>query len=59
MSNKQRLGQILEQAHPDPYIRGGGRVAFHRRLYDAMASVPPDGMTREAFHELLLPIAGS
>ena len=26
------LSEVLESAHPDPYLAGGGKVAYHRRL---------------------------
>jgi hypothetical protein len=45
----RQLTQILEQAHPDPYINGGGKIAYHRRLQEMILSVPEEGMTREEF----------
>lgn len=32
IADVRQLSDILEKAHPDPYLRGGGKIAFHRRL---------------------------
>ncbi|NHJ49336.1 MAG: hypothetical protein FK733_16220 [Asgard group archaeon] len=45
----RQLTNILEQAHPDPYINGGGKVAYHRRLQELILSIPEKGMTKEEF----------
>ncbi|HEX7494396.1 MAG TPA: hypothetical protein VF346_09255, partial [Bacteroidales bacterium] len=29
----RQLSDILEKSHPDPYSRGGGKIAFHERLH--------------------------
>ena len=52
----RELTDILESAHPDPYINGGGKVAYHRRLQTLLASIPEDGLSRADFHAALLPI---
>ena len=49
----------LEEAHPDPYLRGGGRIAFHRRVFETIDSLPREGMTRDDFYEHLLPLVAS
>jgi len=51
----RQLAQIVESAHPDPYIRGGGKIAFLRRLQKALGSIPQVGMTAEEFYKHLLP----
>jgi len=55
----RELSDLLESAHPDPYINGGGKVAYHRRLQALIRSIPDEGLTRSDFHAALLPfIAG-
>jgi hypothetical protein len=51
----RELSDVLESAHPDPYINGGGKVAYHRSLQTLIRSMPDDGLTRSAFHSALLP----
>jgi len=51
----RELSDILESAHPDPYINGGGKVAYHRRLQALIRSMPDDGLDRADFHAALLP----
>jgi hypothetical protein len=50
-----QLADAIESAHPDPYIRGGGRIAFHRRLQQLLNAIPEGGMRREEFIHLLRP----
>ena len=45
--------QFLESTHPDHSIRGGGKVAFHRRLHQLVNAIPEDGMTRDELVRLL------
>jgi hypothetical protein len=45
----RQLNDILEDAHPDPYINGGGKVAYHRRLQELISKVPEEGLSREEF----------
>jgi len=54
-----QLVDIIESTHPDPYIRGGGRVAFHRRLQHLLEAIPPEGLTRDEFIRLLRPFIGA
>jgi hypothetical protein len=59
IADARQLADILESAHPDPYINGGGRIAFHRRLHRVLNAIPDEGMTRDEFCRLLRPfIAG-
>jgi hypothetical protein len=51
----RQLSELLESAHPDPYINGGGKVAYHRRLQDLIRSIPDAGLTRQEFHVRLQP----
>jgi len=59
IADARQLAEILESTHPDPYLNGGGRIAFHRRLHRVLNAIPEEGMTRDGFHRLLRPfIAG-
>lgn len=31
-----QLVHILDTAHPDPYIQGGGKIAFHRKMQNTI-----------------------
>lgn len=42
----------IETVHPDPYINGGGKIAFHRRYQKFLNSIPDGGMTNKEFLEL-------
>jgi len=55
----RQLTDILESAHPDPYRHGGGRIAFHSRLYEVLCSIPQGGMTRNEFIRLLRPFVAA
>jgi len=55
----RQLASILEQSHPDPYINGGGKIAFHRRLQSILQAIPAEGMTADEFRGLLLPFVAS
>jgi len=50
-----QLADMIENTHPDPYLNGGGRIAFHRRLQSILAAIPSEGMTRTDFYRLLRP----
>jgi hypothetical protein len=55
----RQLAETLEKVHPDPYINGGGKIAFHRRFQNVLNSIDNDGMTREQFRSLLLPFVAA
>lgn len=55
----RELARILEEGHPDPFLRGGGRVAFFRRLDTALRAIPDEGMSIPEFYRLARPIAAS
>lgn len=50
-----QLADQLEAAHPDPYIRGGGKIAFHIRLHRLILSVPDEGFTQIEFYNHIMP----
>ena len=55
----RQLTNIIETAHPDPYFKGGGRVAYHRRLQKLIRSIPPEGMHINEFRYHLMPFLAS
>jgi hypothetical protein len=56
IADTRQLADMIERVHPDPYVNGGGKVAFHRRVQAALAAIPADGMSRNEFYRLLLPV---
>ena len=55
----RQLTNIVETAHPDPYFKGGGRIAYHRRLQKLIRDIPSEGMTAKAFNFYLMPFLAS
>lgn len=55
----RQLSNILETSHPDPYIKGGGKIAYNERLQKLMLSIPDSGMAMSEFQKLLLPFVAS
>lgn len=47
------LSEVLESAHPDPYLAGGGKVAYHRRLQLLMRDIPDSGLSTMELHARL------
>jgi hypothetical protein len=59
IADVRQLASILETAHPDPYLSVGGKIAFHQRLRDVLASIPDTGMTATDLLDLLRPLVAS
>lgn len=59
MHDARQLASFLEGSHPDPYISGGGKIAFQRRFQNSLEEIPADGMTAEQFYRLLLPFVAA
>ena len=55
----RQLSNIIEASHPDPYIKGGGKIAYYERLHKLMLSIPDSGTTKDDFQKLLLPFVAS
>ena len=55
IEDARQLAEAIESAHPEPYVNGGGKIAFHRRLHHLLNAIPEGGMTREEFIRLLRP----
>ena len=59
IEDTRQLASILESAHPDPYINGGGKIAFHRRLHGIFATIPAEGMSVSEYYRLLRPFVAA
>jgi hypothetical protein len=55
IEDSRYIASVLEEVHPDPYLMGGGRVAFHRRLHEIIRGIPQEGMTKADFYFHLRP----
>jgi CubicO group peptidase (beta-lactamase class C family) len=53
IEDARQLAEVIESAHPEPYINGGGKIAFHRRLHHLLNAIPEGEMTREEFIRVL------
>lgn len=51
----RELSNLLENAHPDPYVNGGGKIAYHSRLQKLIREIPSDGMSKQEFFFYLQP----
>ena len=54
-----QLRDTIEDAHPDPYLNGGGKIAFHRRFHELLGRIPEQGMTAGEFLALLQPFVAA
>jgi hypothetical protein len=59
IEDARQLLDTIEEAHPDPHLAGGGRVAFHRRFHQMLDSIPAEGLPTEEFIRLLQPLIAS
>jgi len=59
IEDTRQLVEILENSHPDPYLKGGGKIAFHRRFQEVLLQIPEEGLTLKEYYRLLLPLVGS
>ncbi|UCE60993.1 MAG: ankyrin repeat domain-containing protein [Phycisphaerales bacterium] len=59
IADVRQLSDFIESVHPDPYINGGGKIAFHRRLQNTIGSVPQEGLTRMQFYRHLRPFVAA
>ena len=53
------LVDVIEDAHLDPFLRCGGRIAFYRIVDDILSVIPAEGMTKEEFVRLLRPLVAA
>jgi hypothetical protein len=53
------LRNTIEDTHPDPYVNGGGKIAFHRRFHELLGKIPEDGMTTTDFLGLVQPFVAA
>lgn len=59
LDDSRQIRDLLESIHPQPYLKGGGKMAFHRRFQEILSAIPGEGMTREDFRELLTSLVAS
>jgi len=59
IEDARQLAAIIEEAHPDPFLRCGGRIAFYRALQDVLEAIPEEGMAKEGFIRLLRPLVAA
>jgi hypothetical protein len=59
IEDTRELVRQLELNHPDPYINGGGKIAFHRRFQTILREIPKNGMTIYDYYKHLLPLIAS
>lgn len=52
----QHLVTVLEDVHPSPFVAGGGRLAFYKRVDEVIQTIPETGLDSWAFYERLLPV---
>lgn len=59
IEDSRQMAHLIETVHPEPYLNGGGRMAFHRRMQDILSSIPKNGMSVQDFRALLSPLPAS
>jgi hypothetical protein len=59
ISDVRQLSDLIEAVHPDPYLEGGGRIAFHRRLQETISRIPEQGLAQEEFYRHLRPFVAA
>jgi hypothetical protein len=59
IEDARQLRDTIEQTHPDPYLNGGGKVAFHRRFHQMLCAIPQEGQTAAGFLRLLQPFVAA
>jgi hypothetical protein len=59
IEDARQLMDTIEQTHPDPYVAGGGRIAFHRRFHGVLSSIPAGGLSTGEFLRRLQPFISS
>ena len=59
LADIRSLSEVLESAHPDPYLAGGGKVAYHRRLQRLLRGIPESGLSTLELHARLQPFIAS
>ncbi len=56
LEDTRELMRTLESVHPDPYLRAGGKIALHRLFQEILESIPPEGMSRADYTQLVQPL---
>ena len=55
----RQMLNLIESIHPQPYLKSGGKIAFHRRFQSVLDAIPEKGMSREDFRGLLSPLVAA
>lgn len=53
VKDAERLVELLELSHPDPYVNFGGKVPFERQVRDLISGTPPEGLRPSELAERL------
>ena len=56
IEDTRQMLDFIESVHPQPYLKSGGKMAFHRRYQNILNAIPETGMSREDFRALLSPL---
>lgn len=59
IEDSRQMLNLLESVHPQPYLKSGGKIAFHRRYQSTLNAIPGSGMSREDFRGLLSPLVAA
>jgi hypothetical protein len=59
IEDSRQMLSLLESVHPQPYMKSGGKIAFHRRYQNVLNAIPDNGMSREDFRGLLSPLVAA
>jgi len=59
IEDTRQLAEIIESTHADPYINGGGKIAFHRGVWTILESIPEGGMGTVEYLRLIRPLVAS
>lgn len=56
IEDARQLARLIEDSHPDPFLRCGGRVVFYRQVNRLLNAIPEAGMTKDDFIRLIRPL---
>jgi len=56
IEDTRQMLSLIESVHPQPYLKSGGKIAFHRRYQNILIAIPDAGLSREDFRGLLSPL---
>ncbi|MGD8456447.1 MAG: S41 family peptidase [Anaerolineales bacterium] len=59
VQDTQQLIELIERTHPDPYLSGGGKIAFYRNYQEILGAIPEAGLGRNDYARFLRPLVAS